>query len=88
MANMTISISDSDKKYFTEFCEQVGFSANALINFFIKTVIRKGEVPFKISIDKPNQNLLNAMNETEKMLNNPDTKYYSNLDEMWNDIEK
>ena len=88
MANMTISIADSDKKYFSEFCEQVGFSANALINFFIKTVIRKGEVPFKIAIDKPNQNLLNAMQETEEMLKNPETKYHSNLDEMWDEIEK
>ena len=71
MANLTISVNDSDKKEFGEFCDQVGISSSSLLNMFIKTVIREGRIPFEISVnksEKPNRRTLRAMKEGDDLL--------------------
>nr|WP_318681267.1 type II toxin-antitoxin system RelB/DinJ family antitoxin [uncultured Treponema sp.] len=71
MANLTISVNDSDKKEFGEFCDQVGISSSSLLNMFIKTVIREGRIPFEISVnksEKPNRRTIRAMKEGDDLL--------------------
>lgn len=71
MANLTISVNDSDKKEFGEFCDQVGISSSSVLNMFIKTVIREGRIPFEISVnksEKPNRRTIRAMKEGDDLL--------------------
>lgn len=44
-------VNSEDKALFDAFCASVGLSASSVINMFIKTVIREGEIPFKIKAD-------------------------------------
>jgi antitoxin component of RelBE/YafQ-DinJ toxin-antitoxin module len=37
---------------FDSLCEQFGMSANAAVNVFINTVVRRREIPFKISAEE------------------------------------
>lgn len=37
---------------------------------FTKTVLREGEIPFRIGLDKPNRTTICAMKEGDKILKN------------------
>ena len=50
MAQATVSarIDSKDKERFDEFCNNVGLSASAAINMFIKSVINEHRIPFEV----------------------------------------
>ena len=77
MANLTISIDESDKKYISEFCEQIGISVSGLYNMFTKQVIREGKIPFEIGVERPNRETVKAMKEGDKLINDPNAKSYT-----------
>ena len=53
MAQATISarIDAEDKREFDEFCSAVGLTASALMNVFVKKVIREQRIPFTVESD-------------------------------------
>lgn len=53
MAQSTLSIrvNSDDKKQFEQFCEATGMNPTVAVNLFVKTVIRKQRIPFKIEAD-------------------------------------
>ena len=53
MASATISarIDAEDKRRFDEFCDSIGLTSSALMNVFVKQVIRLNRVPFELSAD-------------------------------------
>ena len=53
MAQATISarIDSADKAQFDQFCDTVGLSTSALLNVFVKKVIREQRIPFSIESD-------------------------------------
>lgn len=77
MANLTISIDENDKKYISEFCEQIGISVSGLYNMFTKQVIREGKIPFEIGVERPNRKTVEAMKEGDKLINDPNAKSYT-----------
>lgn len=52
MATISSRITKSDKTRFDEFCETVGLNASTAINMFIKTVLRRHEIPFTIESEE------------------------------------
>lgn len=82
MANLTISIDESDKEYISEFCEEIGISISGLYNMFTKQVIREGRIPFEIAVDRPNRKTIKAMKEGDKLINDPNTKKYDNVHDL------
>ena len=89
MANITVTLDDSDKQRLSDFCDQIGISVSGLFTMFTKTVLREGEIPFRIGLDKPNRTTIRAMKEGDKILKNlHKAKVYDNLDEMWADLRK
>lgn len=97
MANLTISVNDSDKKEFGDFCDQVGISSSSLLNMFIKTVIREGRIPFEISLKKskpkhepytiPNRKTLRALKEGDALIAAEDAPSYT-LEEVFKELSK
>ena len=77
MANLTISIDECDKKYISEFCEQIGISVSGLYNMFTKQVVRDGKIPFEIGVERPNRKTVKAMKEGYKLINDPNAKSYT-----------
>ena len=82
MANLTISIDESDKEYISEFCEEIGISVSGLYNMFTKQVIREGRIPFEIAVDRPNRKTIKAMKEGDKLINDSNTKKYDNVHDL------
>lgn len=50
-ATISARIDVADKAQLDHFCEEIGLSTSALINVFIKKVIREHRIPFTIDAD-------------------------------------
>ena len=46
----------------------------------------KGKIPFEISLNQPNSETAAAMLEAERIAKDPSVKGYTNLDEMFADL--
>lgn len=49
---------------------------------------REGRIPFDISLNQPNKETIAAMLEAERIAKDPSVKGYTNLDELFADLEK
>jgi len=52
LATISARIDKDDKIRFDEFCNAVGLNASIAINLFVKTVLRRREIPFSIESDE------------------------------------
>ena len=48
LATISVRVDEQDKRRFEAFCNETGLNTSAAINLFIKTVIRRNEIPFRI----------------------------------------
>ena len=71
MANLTSAINiqvDSDtKKQATDILNNLGLSMSTAINIFLKQVIKRDGIPFEIVNNKPNEEMLKAVQEVKEM---------------------
>lgn len=89
MANMTFSLDAPTKKQFTDFCDEVGLSASSVINVCIKTIVRERRIPFIIEAPHiPNAETIAALEEGDRIVNDPNWPTYDNLEDFWKDLEK
>lgn len=87
--SLTIKLDNETKKEFNEFCEEIGINMTTAINMFIKKVIREQRIPFDLSLDKPNTETLQALQESEDILNGiKKVKSYNSVDELFKDLNK
>lgn len=66
---LTLKIDNETKKQFNEFCEEVGINMTTAINMYIKKVIRDQKIPFELSLDKPNIEILEVLNDVTEHKN-------------------
>ncbi len=52
-ATINVRVDQTDKTNFEEFCHNAGLNISVAVNMFIKTVLRTGEIPFKIAAPDP-----------------------------------
>lgn len=77
------------KKEFNEFCEEIGINMTTAINMFIKKVIREQRIPFELSLNKPNLETLQAIQESEDILNGiKKVKSFNSVEELFEDLNK
>lgn len=68
---------------------QPTFGLTARASTFAKKVIREGEIPFKLGLDKPNRATIRAMKEGEWILKNLDkVKVYDNVEDALAELKK
>ncbi len=92
MANNTTNISirmDSElKKQADLLFEELGMNITTAFNIFVRQTLREGKIPFDISINNPNKRTVAAMIEAERIAKDPSIKGYSDMDELFADLEK
>lgn len=74
MSSINVRIEDRDKILFEEFCNNVGLTISTAVNMFVKNVVAKQELPFKVESDpfysKENQlRLKKAISDLKKNKN-------------------
>ena len=87
MANLTSAINiqvDSDtKKQATDILNNLGLSMSTAINIFLKQVIKRDGIPFEIVNNKPNEEMLKAVQEVKEMISHPnDYPRYTNREDL------
>ena len=66
----------------------LGLTMSGAINIFLKKALSEGGIPFEVRERKPSKSLLEALKESEDIINGKiKAKRYNNFDEMLDDIE-
>ena len=87
--SLTIKLDNETKKEFNEFCEEIGINMTTAINMFIKKVIKEQRIPFELSLNKPNLETLQAIQESEDILNGiKKVKSFNSVEELFEDLNK
>jgi len=85
--NATIQIDQDLKEQAEYLLNEIGLDISTAITIFLKQVVRQEKIPFELSAERNlNAETIAAIIEAEKMLNAPDTKYYTNIDELFEDL--
>ena len=92
MSNTTVNVTfrmDSDlKRQADSLFAELGMSLSTAFNIFVRQSLRDGGIPFDISLEKPNKETIAAMLEAERLVKDPNTKRYTDLDELFEDLKK
>ena len=88
MATVTMSIRmDSDlKKQAEVMLADMGLNMTTATNMFLRQVVRQGKIPFEIATDIPNATTLAALEEGDRMINDPNAKRYSSVEALFEDL--
>lgn len=83
---LNIRIEPELKKEVETTLNDLGMNIADAVTIFLKQVVMTESIPFIIKKPKLNAETVKAMEEAEKGINL--SKGYTNLDEMWEDLEK
>lgn len=67
---------------------QLGLNISTTINMFLIATIRENGIPFELRIDTPNKETIEAIEEGRKILNDPNTPKYSNIEDLKSALEE
>lgn len=65
---INVQVNAKDKEIATSILKDLGLNMSTAINMFIKQIIKKDGIPFEISNPKPSQELLEALQEGEDII--------------------
>ena len=84
---INVNVDSKDKELATNILKDLGLNMSTAINMFIKQIIKTDGIPFEIKNVNPNKELLEAIKESEDIINNKmESKGYNNIKEMFEDI--
>lgn len=89
--NVSLNIRmDKDlKNNLSNLCDELGMNVSTAFTIFAKAMVRRGGIPFEVTLDIPNKETLAAIQEVEEMKKNPSAyKSYTDVDEMMEDLLK
>lgn len=86
--NISIRIDTDIKAKADELFSELGMNISTAFNIFVRQSIREGRIPFDISLNQPNGETIAAMLEAKRIATDPSIKGYTDLDEMFADLEK
>ena len=82
-----ISIDAKTKKEAQIMLAELGLDLSTAINIFLKQMLYEGGIPFSITRKTPNIKTIEVIEETKKILQNPEEyKSYNDVDSMMKDI--
>lgn len=55
------------KNNLSKLCDELGMNVSTAFTIFAKAMVRRGGIPFEVTIDIPNSETLAAMKEVEEM---------------------
>ena len=86
MATIKVNVDEKVKEQAKETLEYLGTNFTNVINMLLRQIILTESIPFEVKIPRLNAETKKAMEETEKGIGL--SKGYTNLEEMWKDLEK
>ena len=68
--------------------EGLGLSMSQDFSMFLRQVVLQQGLPFEVKYPRRSGELLNAIEEAKRLEADPNTKRYTDMDEMWADLDK
>ena len=86
MATINVNVDEKIKEQAKETLDFLGTNFTNVINMLLRQIILTESIPFEIKVPKWNAETIKAIEDAEKGIGL--SKGYTNLDEMWKDLEK
>lgn len=86
--NISIRMDETVKKQADILFNELGMNISTAFNIFVRQSLRDGCIPFEISLNQPNKETVAAMLEAERIAKDSSIKGYTNVDELFADLEK
>ena len=68
--------------------EGLGLSMAQAVSMFLRQVVLQQGLPFEVKYPKRSGELLDAIEEAKRLEADPRTKRYTDMNEMWADLDK
>lgn len=86
--NVTIRLDKDLRDTASDFFEGLGMSLSTAINIFIRKCMMEDRIPFDVGYASPNKKLMEAMLEAERIAKDPNVKGYTDLGELFADLNR
>lgn len=88
MATITVRVDDSIKQQAEKLFDDLGLNMTSAINIFIKKALSVNGIPFDLRRGTYSSETMQAMLESETLMNDPNTKTYNSFSEIMEEIHK
>ncbi len=85
--NVTFRIDEDIKHQADDLFSDLGMSLSGAITVFIKQAIRQQAIPFRIARDIPNRDTLEAIEEVQRLKNEPTKKTYDSFNDILKELD-
>ena len=86
--NISIRIDTKLKAQAEELFGELGMNLSTAFNIFVRQSLREGGIPFEITLNQPNKETIAAMLEAQRIAKDPAVKGYTDIDELFEDLNK
>lgn len=86
--NITIRMDANLKAQAEALFNELGMNLSTAFNIFVRQSLREGAIPFKIHLEKPNAETIAAMEEAKRIANDSSVKGYTDINELFAELEK
>jgi DNA-damage-inducible protein J len=87
MANVSFRMEEKLKDQFETVCEELGMNMTTAFTVYATQVANRGEIPFRLSLDRPNKRLLEALEESDRIAHDETIGGYRDLDALFADLK-
>lgn len=82
-----IRIDEDLKKQAVELFNQLGMDMSGAMNIFLRQCVLRGGLPFSVELPNYRQEVFEAMEEAKRISRDPNVKGYTNLKEMFEELD-
>ena len=81
-----IRIEETTKKQAVELLEGLGLNLSDAVNMFLKQIILHNGIPFEVKYPEFKPEVIEAMEEAKRISRDPNVKGYTDIDELFEDL--
>jgi len=82
-----IRIEESTKKQAVELLEGLGLNLSDAVNMFLRQVILQNGIPFEVKYPEYKSEVIEAMEEAKRISKDPNIKGYTNIEELFEELD-
>ena len=80
--NLNIRTDKVVKEQAEQIFNELGLNMTTAINIFLRTTIREHGIPFELKLEIPNESTIAAIEEGRRIISDPATPKYSDIDSL------
>lgn len=82
-----IRIDEATKKQAVELLEGLGINLSDAVNMFLRQVVLRGGIPFEVRYPEYKPEVIEAMEEARKISRDPNVKGYTDIQELFEELD-